>query len=137
MVFENKYFESAKVPWRMHSVDGQVNTTYTCFSQTDVPSIRPAEAAKGWTQVASKQSQLSAPRSIMTDLIYTWGTLAHTSGKNPYGVNVLWGDGHINFCTIKAAFDRKLWGATGANPTSQTPGDNASSWRTIVSFLRP
>src|SRR5712671_6490564 len=137
VLFEKKYFESAKVPWPMYAVDGQVNTTYTYFPQTDVPAKKESEATLGWTQVAAKQSQLNAQRSMMTDLIYTWGTLAHTNGKNPFGVNVLWGDGHINFCTTRAAFDTKLWGGTGANPTTETPGDNATKWRTIVSFLRP
>jgi len=137
VVFEKKYFESAQVPWPMYAVDGQVNTTYTYFPQTDVPSKIESEARMGWTQVAAKQTQLSAQRSMMTDLIYTWGTLAHTSGRNPFGINVLWGDGHINFCTTRAAFDTKLWGGTGANPTTETPGDNAPKWRTIVSFLRP
>jgi prepilin-type N-terminal cleavage/methylation domain-containing protein/prepilin-type processing-associated H-X9-DG protein len=138
VLFEKKYFESAKVPWPMYAVDGQVNTTYTYFPQTNVPSKRENEAKLGWTQVAAKQTQLSAQRSLMTDLIYTWGTLAHTSGKNPYGVNVLWGDGHINFCTTRAAFDTKLWGGTGGNAIAGvTPGDNTPGWRTIVSLLRP
>lgn len=137
VVFEKKYFESAKVPWPMYAVDGQVNTTYTYFPQTDLLSKRDSEAKLGWTQVASKQTELVSHRSMMTDLIYTWGTLAHTTGKNPFGVNVLWGDGHINFCRTAAAFDTKLWGGTGANPTSETPGDNATKWRTIVSYLRP
>ena len=137
VVFEKKYFESATVPWPMYSVDGQVNTTYTYFPQTDILSKKDSEAKLGWTQVAVKQIDLSAQRSLMTDLIYTWGTLAHTSGKNPFGLNVLWGDGHINFCKTRAAFDTTLWGGTGANPTAQTPGDNAAHWRTIVSFLRP
>ncbi len=137
VVFEKKYFESDKVPWPMCSVDGQVNTTYTYFPQTDIPSKKESEAKLGWTQVAAKQTDLSSQRSLMTDLIYTWGTLAHTNKKNPFGLNVLWGDGHIKFCTTKAAFDTKLWGGTGANPTSETPGDNAAKWRTIVSFLQP
>ena len=137
VLFEKKYFESADVPWPMYAVDGQVNTTYTYFPQTDIPSKRENEARMGWTQVASKQTELSAERSIVTDLIYTWGTLAHTSGKNPYGLNVLWGDGHINFCRTRAAFDVGLWGGTGGNPTAETPGDNATKWRTIVSHLRP
>ena len=138
IVFEKKYFESAQVPWPMYAIDGQVNTTYTYFPQTDILSTKPNEASRGWTQVAAKQTQLSAQRSLMTDLIYTWGTLAHTNGKNPYGVNVLWGDGHINFCTTRAAFDTKLWGGTGGDPIANvTPGDNTPGWRTIVSFLRP
>jgi prepilin-type processing-associated H-X9-DG protein len=137
VLFEKKYFESAKVPWPMYAVDGQVNTTYTYFPQTDILSKRDNEAKLGWTQVASKQTQLDAKRSLLTDLIYTWGTLAHTNGKNPFGLNVLWGDGHINFCHTPAAFDTTLWGGTGGNPSNETPGDNATKWRTIVSFLRP
>ncbi|MBI2929641.1 MAG: type II secretion system protein [Verrucomicrobia bacterium] len=135
--FEKYYFESAKVPWPMYAIDGQVNMTYMYFPQTDVPSKKESEAKLGWTQVARKHTQLTAQRSLVTDLIYTWGTLAHTSGKNPFGLNVLWGDGHVNFSTTKAAFDLKLWGGTGANPTSETPGDNPTKWRTIVSYLRP
>ena len=137
VVFEKQYFESKTVPWPMYAVDGQVNTTYTYFPQTEIPSTRPAEATKGWTQVASKSTQLSAQRSIITDLIYTWGTLAHTTRKNPLGLNVIWGDGHVNFSKTPAAFNTTLWGGTGANPTPQTPGDNANNWRTIVSYLRP
>jgi len=138
VLFEKKYYESAQVPWPMYAVDGQVNTTYTYFPQTDVPAKLPSDANRGWTQVAAKQTELSAQRSLMTDLIYTWGTLAHTSGRNPYGLNVLWGDGHINFCTTRAAFDTKLWGGTGGDAImGVTPGDNTPGWRTIVSFLRP
>ena len=135
--FEKTYFESATVPWPMYAIDGQVNMTYMYFPQSDVPSKKESEAMLGWTQVASKQTQLRAQRSIVTDLIYTWGTMAHTSGRNPYGVNVLWGDGHVKFSTTKAAFDPKLWGGTSGNPSSETPGDNTTKWRTIVSFLRP
>src|SRR3989442_491273 len=135
--FEKRYFESAKVPWPMYAVDGQVNMTYMYFPQTDVPSTNANEAKLDWTQVARKQTQLTAKRSIVTDLIYTWGTMAHRSGKNPYGVNALWGDAHVTFSTTKAAFDPKLWGGTGPDPTSETPGDNPTKWRTIVSLLRP
>ena len=55
----------------------------------------------------------------------------------PAGLNALWGDGHANYSTTKAAFDAKWWGGTGANPSSETPGDNPTKWRTIVSYLRP
>src|SRR3989442_1108263 len=135
--FEKRYFESAKVPWPMYAVDGQVNMTYMYFPQTDVLSTNANEAKLDWVQVARKQTQLSAKRSMVTDLIYTWGTMAHRSGRNPYGINTLWGDGHGPFSTTKAAFDPKLWGGTGPNPTTETPGDNPTKWRTIVSLLRP
>jgi prepilin-type N-terminal cleavage/methylation domain-containing protein/prepilin-type processing-associated H-X9-DG protein len=135
--FEKYYFESAKVPWPMYAIDGQVNMTYMYFPQSDVPSKKESDAKQGWTQVARKQTELTSIRSVVTDLIYTWGTLAHTSKKNPAGLNVLWGDGHVKFSNTKAAFDPKLWGGTGADPSSETPGDNPAKWRTIVSYLRP
>jgi prepilin-type processing-associated H-X9-DG protein len=121
----------------MYAVDGQVNMTYMYFPQSDVPAKKENEARLDWTQVASKHTQLSAKRSIVTDLIYTWGTMAHRNGRNPYGINALWGDGHVTFSTTKAAFDPKLWGGTGPDPTAETPGDNSTKWRTIVSLLRP
>jgi prepilin-type N-terminal cleavage/methylation domain-containing protein/prepilin-type processing-associated H-X9-DG protein len=134
--FEKYYFESAKVPWPMYAIDGQVNMTYMYFPQSDIPVKKESEAKLGWTQVARKQTQLTAQRSIVTDLIYTWGTLAHKSGKNPYGVNVLWGDGHVKFSNTKAAFDWKLW---GPDPDLEEggPGNHETRWRTIVSLLRP
>jgi prepilin-type processing-associated H-X9-DG protein len=135
--FEKKYFQSEKVPWPMYAVDGQVNMTYMYFPQTDVLSKKENEAKLGWVQVAYKTTQLSAQRSMLTDLIYTWGTLAHVSGKNPVGLNALWGDGHATFSSTKAAFDPKLWGGTSGNPSPETPGDNATKWRSIVSLLRP
>lgn len=137
VVFERKYFQSPRVPWPMYAVDGQVNMTYNYFPQTDIPSRKESDAKRDWVQVADKQTQLRAQRSMVTDLIYTWGTMAHTSSRNPSGLNVLWGDGHVKFSTTRAAFDPKLWGGTGPNPTSETPGDNATRWRTIVSHLRP
>jgi len=137
VVFEKKYFESDKVPWPMYAVDGQVNMTYNYFPQMELLSKKESEAKRGWTQVAHKQTELSSQRSMLTDLIYTWGTMAHTNGKNPYGLNVLFGDGHAKFSTSKDAFDPKLWGGTGPNPTAETPGDNEPKWRTIVSLLRP
>ncbi|MBM3841191.1 MAG: hypothetical protein FJ398_25205 [Verrucomicrobia bacterium] len=121
----------------MYAIDGQVNMTYMYFPQTDVLSKKENEAKLGWVQVARKTTELNAQRSLVTDLIYTWGTMAHTTGQNPYGINALWGDGHVKFSTTKAAFDLKLWGGTGANPTTETPGDNPTKWRTIVSYLRP
>src|SRR5580765_6038711 len=58
--FEKYYFQSAKVPWPMYAIDGQVNMTYNYFPQTDQLSKKTAEADKGWMQVAYKHGQLSA-----------------------------------------------------------------------------
>jgi len=135
--FEKEYFQSATVPWPMYAVDGQVNMTYMYFPQSDLLAKDPSQAMQGWTQVARKHTQLNAKRSIVTDLIYTRGTLAHKSGNNPYGLNVLWGDGHVKFSNTKAAFDPRLWGGPNPDDPVGAPGDTATNWRTIVSLLRP
>ena len=135
--FEKYYFESKTVPWPMYAIDGQVNMTYNYFPQSERPSKVASEANRGWVQLARKQTELSAQRSMVTDLIYTYGTLAHRTGRTPAGLNALWGDGHVNYSTTRAAFDTNLWGGTGAVPSAQTPGDNPTKWRTIVSYLRP
>ncbi len=111
--------------------------TYMYFPQTDVLSRKESEARLDWTQVARKQTELTSQRSLVTDLIYIWGTLAHVTSRNPAGLSVLWGDGHVKFSTTRAAFDSKLWGGTGPDPSPDTPGDNATKWRTIISYLRP
>jgi prepilin-type N-terminal cleavage/methylation domain-containing protein/prepilin-type processing-associated H-X9-DG protein len=136
--FEKYYFESKTVPWPMYAIDGQVNMTYNYFPQKDQLSNVASEAQKGWYQIARNQTDLSAQRSMLTDLIYTWGTLAHKSGNNPAGLNALWGDGHATYSTTRAAFDTKLWGGTGATAVAGgTPGDTVDKWKTIVSLLRP
>ncbi|MBI4661091.1 MAG: prepilin-type N-terminal cleavage/methylation domain-containing protein [Verrucomicrobia bacterium] len=136
IVLEKRFYESKDVPWPMY-FNNRVRTAYIYFPQSELLSSKPAEEKLGWTRVARKHTELSAQRSVVTDLIYTWGTLAHTTGKNPLGLNVLWGDGHVKFSTTPAAFDARLWGGTGGNPSDETPGDNPTKWRTIVSYLRP
>jgi hypothetical protein len=87
--------------------------------------------------VAETTSQLVAHRPIMTDLIYTTRTRPHTTGRNPTGLNALWGDLHVAFSTAKKAFDEKLWDKGDDHLTQQNPGDNTLKFRTIVSLLRP
>lgn len=136
--FEKYYFESKTVPWPMYAIDGQVNMTYNYFPQKDLLSPKTAEANKNWMQIARRQTDLSAQRSMVTDLIYTWGTIAHKMNGRPRGLNALWGDGHATHSTTKAAFDTQLWGGTGSTPVpGSTPGDAPDKWRTIVGLLRP
>ena len=87
--------------------------------------------------MAEKSTQFVARRSIVTDLIYTVRTRPHTTGRNPIGINALWGDLHVSFSTTKQAFDPKLWDPGDDAASAQNPGDNPTKFRTIVSLLRP
>ncbi|MGE3309242.1 MAG: type II secretion system protein [Limisphaerales bacterium] len=130
---EMKYYESATVPWpRVFS--GRVRINYMYYPQSDVNLTR---GQTNWVETALKTGQLSASRTMVTDLIYTRATIPHVSNKNPNGINALWGDGHVSFSTTKAAFDPKLWDAGEHQAAQQNPGDNAPKFRTIVSLLKP
>jgi prepilin-type N-terminal cleavage/methylation domain-containing protein len=88
-------------------------------------------------KVARRSLQLRSDRSVMTDLIHNYSTIPHRSAKNPNALNVLWGDGHANTCTTKAAFDPGplYWDVEGG--VAGGPGNNEPNFLRIVSLLRP
>jgi prepilin-type N-terminal cleavage/methylation domain-containing protein len=139
--FEQKYFESATVPWPMCPLDafgGNVRGNYMYYPQSDRPAKpTPAAGEEDWTLVAEKSAQLVSQRSMITDLIYTVRTRPHVTARNPSGINALWGDIHVSFSATKQAFDPELWDKGEDHTALQNPGDNARKFRTIVSLLRP
>jgi prepilin-type N-terminal cleavage/methylation domain-containing protein/prepilin-type processing-associated H-X9-DG protein len=136
--FEQRYFQSAKVPWPMAPAEGNVRGNYMYYPQSNSPhKANPPEAEAEWRGVASKTSDLVAHRTMVTDLIYTVATRPHTSARNPAGLNALWGDGHVSFSSTKQAFEPALWDKGEHHTSQQNPGDNPRKFRTIVSLLRP
>src|SRR6266496_4756757 len=99
--YEMKYYENAKYSWpkcddRRHDVRG----SYMYYPQSDLPAKTGREPSQQlWSLVAEKSSQLTALRSVVTDLIFSTCTRPHTAGRNPVGINVLWGDMHVSFST--------------------------------------
>ncbi|MGN6642010.1 MAG: hypothetical protein ACTHKU_03320, partial [Verrucomicrobiota bacterium] len=87
--------------------------------------------------LASKSSQLAADRTMMTDLVFSYDSIAHRSGSSPGALNCLWGDGHATVNTSKAAFDPTLWGAGQSTTSSAVPGNNASMFLKILFLLQP
>ncbi len=130
---EMKYYESSTVPWPRVS-GGRVRINYMYYPQS---SITLERGQTNWVEAALKTSQLTATRTILTDLIYTRATIPHISGRSPNGLNALWGDGHVSFGNSKAAFDPKLWDAGEHQVAKQNPGDNPTKFRTIVALLKP
>jgi prepilin-type N-terminal cleavage/methylation domain-containing protein len=138
--FEMKYYQDEKYSWSKCAMGyiPAVRDNYPYYPQSDEPAIKnPPAGQEEWTRVAEKSSQLVAKRSVVTDLIHTVRTRPHTTGRNPVGLNALWGDNHVSFSTTKKAFDPKLWDPLTDEPGALNPGDNAVKFRTIVSLLRP
>jgi prepilin-type N-terminal cleavage/methylation domain-containing protein len=131
--FEMKYFET---PWPSY-YSSIVRANYMYYPQSkDRSPLSPP--GKDWYRVAAKSTQLSAGSPMVSDLIYSWQTIPHRSGKNPVGLNVLWGDSHVSFSSTKAAFDPAYWDEEYATvPNGADPGDNTANFRNILAAMRP
>jgi|SRR3954469_1449329 prepilin-type N-terminal cleavage/methylation domain-containing protein len=137
--FELKHYQNAKYPWpKCDDIRPDVRGNYMYYPQSQKPAkVNPRPGEEEWSLVAEKSGDLVANRSLITDLIYTLRTRPHVTGRNPTGLNTLWGDIHVSFSTTKRAFDPKLWDPGDDANSAQNPGDNPTKFRTIVSYLRP
>ena len=119
--------------------NNRVRSTYMYYPQTDIglPGEGLEPEQKDWVLVAEKSSQLRAMRCVVTDLIYTRATIPHATGRNPNGLNALWGDMHVTYSTTPEAFRPQWWDDGQHHIGKQNPGDNPYKFRTIVSTLKP
>ena len=84
---------------------------------------------KSWICVPYfKQSAIDQTKSIAVDVIYSsLSLISHKYGQTPAGINAVFGDGHVNFQSVKAVtdgFNASVWAAIAAGGT--TGGDNLS-----------
>jgi prepilin-type N-terminal cleavage/methylation domain-containing protein len=136
---EMKHYYNDRYPWpKCDDTRNDVRGNYNYYPQSSTPAkVAPRPGEEEWSLVAEKSADLVANRSMATDLIYTLRTRPHTTGRNPTGLNALWGDSHVSFSTSKKAFDPKLWDNGDDHLSLQNPGDNTFKFRSIVSLLRP
>jgi prepilin-type processing-associated H-X9-DG protein len=74
---------------------------------------------------------------VVFDNIQHWNSVAHTHNDRPFGVNALFGDGHVNFTNNQALFQRQLWnGGPDAGPWDG-PGNSRQLFNQILSLLEP
>lgn len=138
--FEYRWFETPSIPWPYApQIPGDTRGNYMYYPQSVTPPKRdPPLGEEQWRLVAEKSTQLVSHRSITTDLIYTTATRPHTTGRNPIGINALWGDGHVTFSITPAAFATNLWEKEGREYyDGENPGNDPNRFRTIVGLLRP
>jgi prepilin-type processing-associated H-X9-DG protein len=111
-----------------------VNITFTAPDGT-------ANTVKEYTPPL-KVSQMDPKKTMATDELMKMATIGHKNGGKPAGANVVFGDGHVVFVSVKLfgqkgsykPFDPNLWsdltGGTG-------PGSDKDAFRIIMNGFQP
>ena len=79
-------------------------------SYSSNPNTVSGNALKKWICVPLfKQSNIDQKKSMIVDVMYKGPTeLSHKNGSNPAGVNAAFGDGHVNWQSLKK-FNMSVW----------------------------
>jgi prepilin-type N-terminal cleavage/methylation domain-containing protein/prepilin-type processing-associated H-X9-DG protein len=88
-----------------------------------------------------KTTDVNMNLAASTDVMQTFTGLSHKLGGQPGGVNVLYGDGHVKFVTVRGnntkgsrdPFDPKLWDTVTGTPVGNNPG----AFRIIMNSFQP
>ena len=119
------------------TISPRVRSSYGYYPQT-IRLVDANDPTSGYI-VATKASQLSASKSMLSDAVYEWSQVPHRSGDTPKALNVAWGDGHASPCTGPKVFDpdADYWNADaglGAGPGE--PG-NDQMFLKVMATLQP
>jgi hypothetical protein len=80
---------------------------------------------------------------MAVDSLKTWALINHKYRSNPYGLDVLFGDGHANFSSVGAndkmasnmPFDPAIWQPN--TPSYAGPGEDPDGFRIIMNGYQP
>jgi prepilin-type processing-associated H-X9-DG protein len=107
------------------------------------PQLRATEYAGGGQYrpkaavTPTKWTALDTRKSIVTDLVYSYDTLAHRASGSVAGLNALFPDGHVTFQNARSNpqdFDPLQWGQAGAQSSI---GQNPNYFRYVMSLWQP
>jgi prepilin-type processing-associated H-X9-DG protein len=79
---------------------------------------------------------------MCVDELMSFASINHKSGSRPAGVNVLFGDNHVKFVTVRAnskkgsslPFDPNLWSDLSGGPG---PGSDKDAFRVMMNGFQP
>jgi prepilin-type N-terminal cleavage/methylation domain-containing protein len=145
--FDNYSNGGLKWPdWYPGDAGGRVRVGYTYYPQSAKRTLtsRSTSGSPSYTfappAIALKSTELSAQYTITTDLVYRQDMITHRSGpKRGLGLNVLFGDMHVNYQNDTRLFDTtSIWNDTA---NGQTGGggieDKADNFRWLMANFKP
>jgi len=128
--------------WKQGDSNGRVRTGYS-YAPQSATRKRAAIYPEGKTPTlapafALKATELTANYSMVTDLIYRLDMITHRAGRNqPYGLNALFGDGHVRFQTDKRFFDTQFLWNENVNGTPNGIENQGDDFRWLIMSLKP
>jgi prepilin-type N-terminal cleavage/methylation domain-containing protein len=101
----------------------------------------PVEAAIT-LPVPMKTTDVDQTKAMSADILQSWTDINHKVSGQPGGVNVIFGDTHLNFVPVRGnntkgtlqPFDPKIWGSTPPYPTI---GNDPAAFRIIMNAFQP
>jgi prepilin-type N-terminal cleavage/methylation domain-containing protein/prepilin-type processing-associated H-X9-DG protein len=93
--------------------------------------------------VLLKSTQIDPTKAMAMDLVKDRADIGHKHRGNPYGINALFGDGHVRFQSVSgnsakgscAWFDPKLWDPLDTG--QEGPGNDPVGFRVVVNGFLP
>ncbi len=120
-----------------YTVDGSYEwSTYLPTKLNGSPDDKIRVSYHYWLHNQSSLNRLSN-KPVVFDNIQHWNSVAHTKNSQPYGVNALFGDGHVNFSNHDELFELELWNGGPAAGPWDGPGNSSERFTEILTRLRP
>jgi prepilin-type N-terminal cleavage/methylation domain-containing protein/prepilin-type processing-associated H-X9-DG protein len=89
-----------------------------------------------WMYGKVRLDELHASKAITVDNLQHWDVVPHRkSAQEPLGINALFADGHVSFCTGDKIFDELLWNPQGNWVWEEGPGNNRPEFEEILRRL--
>jgi hypothetical protein len=137
------YYTAVSNIWPSVSGNPLTNPGYIRVGYDYYPQLRATEYAGGGfyrpkaAVTPTQWTALNTSKSIATDWLYSYDTIAHRASGSVAGLNALFPDGHVTFQNARnnpQDFDPVQWGQAGA-PNSI--GLNPSYFRYVMSLWQP
>ena len=89
-----------------------------------------------WMYGKQRLDDLHASKAVTVNNLQHYDVVPHRKNrKTPLGINALFADGHVNFCSDPAIFDEALWNPQGAWDWEHGPGNNRAEFDEILRRL--